>query len=90
MHSYLDVSNKVVLVTGASSGIGAATALLFAKLGARVAIGYHRNQAGAEEVRDLVRSAGASAMTVRGNAEIPEDIRAFGETVAAELGLSTF
>jgi NADPH:quinone reductase-like Zn-dependent oxidoreductase len=38
---YLKVRDKVVLVTGASSGIGAATAALFGKFGARVAIGFH-------------------------------------------------
>jgi NADPH:quinone reductase-like Zn-dependent oxidoreductase len=38
---YLKVQDKVVLVTGASSGIGAATAALFGKFGARVAIGFH-------------------------------------------------
>jgi 3-oxoacyl-[acyl-carrier protein] reductase len=86
MRSYLNVHDKVVFVTGGSSGIGAATALLFGTLGARVAIGYHKNQAGAEKVLDLVRSAGASAMTVQGNVQVPEDIHGFGQKVAAELG----
>ncbi|MBA2334148.1 MAG: SDR family NAD(P)-dependent oxidoreductase [Blastocatellia bacterium] len=48
MQNYFDFSGKVVLVTGASSGIGRATAELFGECGATVAVSYLRNRAGAE------------------------------------------
>jgi len=48
MKNYFDFTGKIVLVTGASSGIGRATAELFGEYGARVAVSYLKNQAGAE------------------------------------------
>ncbi|MDQ1473244.1 MAG: hypothetical protein QOJ99_4724, partial [Bryobacterales bacterium] len=47
MQNYLDLTGKTALITGASSGIGAAAAAIFADLGARIAIGYHSNEKGA-------------------------------------------
>src|SRR4051794_6581350 len=65
MTNYLDMTGKVALVTGASSGIGAATATVLADLGAKVAIGYYHNERGATQVRDSIVSAGGTAMTVK-------------------------
>jgi len=59
---------RSVLVTGGTRGIGKAIALRFADLGAaRVAIGYLRNDAPAEETAEELRSAGAEPVLVRGN-----------------------
>ena len=75
------------MITGASSGIGAATALVFADLGAKVAIGYHGNQAGAEKVREEIEKAGGTArsrfapMCAR-----PAEIRTMIEAVTKQLG----
>jgi 3-oxoacyl-[acyl-carrier protein] reductase len=65
MHNYLDLTGKTALVTGASSGIGAATALALADLGAAVAIGYHNNQNGADEVAARIASSGGKAIVLK-------------------------
>lgn len=60
----LDFTDQVVLVTGASSGIGAAVAREFGGLGAHTVLHYHRNAEGAEETRKLIEQAGGTAATV--------------------------
>ena len=71
-----------VLVTGGSRGIGRAIALRFAELGAaRVAIGYLRNDAAAEEVAGELRGLGAEPVLVRGNvssAKVADRVAALG------------
>lgn len=58
------LSERVVLVTGSSSGIGRATAVSFGQEEARVAITYHSNREGAEETGDLVHEAGSDPLWV--------------------------
>jgi 3-oxoacyl-[acyl-carrier protein] reductase len=60
----LDFTDQVVLVTGASSGIGAAVAREFGSLGAHTVLHYNRNAEGAEESRKLIEQAGGTATTV--------------------------
>lgn len=86
MHNYLDLSGKVALVTGASSGIGAATATLFAELGARVAIGFHRNQSGAEQVRNEIAATGGEAILCHADLSQPSGIESLVAQVSQELG----
>ena len=83
---YLDLTGEVALVTGGSSGIGAAAAVLLADLGARVAIGYHRNEAGAEAMRERIVAARGRAVAIRADVRRAADVRQLVERAAAELG----
>lgn len=55
--------SRVALVTGASRGIGAATAIALARAGHRVVVNYHRSEARAREVADAIQRGGGQAMT---------------------------
>jgi 3-oxoacyl-[acyl-carrier protein] reductase len=70
----LGLLNRVAFITGASSGIGAAAARIFAEEGADVVISYHRDRSGAERAAETVKSAGRQAwlcpMDVRSPASI--------------------
>lgn len=68
----MELNDKVALVTGASRGVGAATARLFAKEGCRVAINYRRSRAEADTV---VAEIGANAVAIAGDVASDADCR---------------
>ena len=62
-----DLRDKAVLVTGASTGIGAAVAQGFGRCGARVGVHYHKSRDHAEQVAAAVRAAGGAAAVLQGD-----------------------
>lgn len=86
MKNYMDLTGKVALITGASSGIGAATAAVFADLGAKVAIGYHQNRKGAEQVRDGIAAAGGNVIAIHADVRQAAGIQALVEGTTGRFG----
>ncbi len=76
---------KVALVTGGNAGIGKATALLFAREGARVVIAARRADAGEETVAEI-RDAGGEAIFVRTDVSRTEDVKNMVDTAVATYG----
>ena len=81
--------SAVVLITGASRGIGAATALLAARAGYAVAVNYTANSLAADEVVRQIRQAGGTAMAVQADVADEAQVLTMFEKVDAKLGRLT-
>ncbi len=81
--------SKVLLVTGGSRGIGAATALLAAQDGYAVAVNYTANSLAADEVVRQIRSNGGTAVTVQADVAVEADVVTMFKKIDAKLGRLT-
>jgi len=81
--------NQVLLITGASRGIGAATARLAAQAGWAVAVNYTANSLAADEVVRAIRAAGGHAITVQADVADEAQVLRMFEKIDAKLGRLT-
>jgi glucose 1-dehydrogenase len=80
----LGLAGQAALVTGASSGIGAAIAETLGAAGARVAVNYRSNADGAEKVAAAIREVGGEAIVIQADVSKEAEVdRLFAETLAA-------
>ncbi|MDB5947101.1 MAG: dehydrogenase with different specificity (related to short-chain alcohol dehydrogenase)-like [Ramlibacter sp.] len=80
---------QILLVTGASRGIGAATALLAARAGWAVAVNYSANSLAADEVVRQIRAGGGTAIAIQADVADERQVVAMFEQVDRELGRLT-
>jgi NAD(P)-dependent dehydrogenase (short-subunit alcohol dehydrogenase family) len=82
-------AQKIVLVTGSSRGIGAATARLAAAQGYDVAVNYTRDKEGAAAVVADIEKAGRRAVAIRADVSREDDVARLYETIDQRLGRLT-
>jgi NAD(P)-dependent dehydrogenase (short-subunit alcohol dehydrogenase family) len=78
--------NHVIVITGASRGIGAATALLAAQRGYAVCVNYRSNRTAADAVVTAIAQTSAKALAVAGDVSVEQDVVRLFQTVDRELG----
>ena len=83
------MSQAIMLVTGGSRGIGAATALMAAARGWQVALSYKDNAKAAEEVVQKIRAGGGTAIAVQADVSLEADVLRLFNAVDEQLGALT-
>jgi len=81
-----DLAGKAVLVTGASTGIGAALALAYASQKSKVALHYNSSQEAAEKLGKTIRDSGGEVFLVQGDFSLPADVERVVEDSARHFG----
>ena len=85
----LPLAGRVALVTGSSRGIGRATALRLAQMGADVAINYRNDQAGAQAVVAEIEALGRRSVATQADVSQEADVTRMGAEIESALGAIT-
>src|ERR671916_1475464 len=80
------LENKVAVVTGSSSGIGAAIARAFAAEGAAVVVNYSRHEDPAQKVLDQIEGAGGRGVVVAADVSDPREVEAMVQQAVSNFG----
>jgi len=80
------LKNKVILVTGASRGIGRAIAIKLGSLGANVAVNYLKNSDAAAEVVSIINENGGNAVAIQGDASMQTEAQSIVNRVIESFG----
>lgn len=82
----IDLKDRVAIVTGASLGIGRATAIAFAQAGAHVVVNYHSHHEAAEEVVRTIRDRGGRAINHQADVSQPRAVEQMLQRTVEEFG----
>ena len=82
----MGLTDKVVLITGASGGLGAGIAKAFAKQGAKIAVHYRTREEGADSVVSQIQSQGGIAKKFYADLRVERDMQCLIDEVVAEFG----
>jgi 3-oxoacyl-[acyl-carrier protein] reductase len=82
----MEIKGKVAVITGSSSGVGRAAALMFAERGCSAIINYSRSKSEAEEAATLCRAKGVGAIAVQADVSVDADCRRLIQTAVDSFG----
>jgi 3-oxoacyl-[acyl-carrier protein] reductase len=82
----MTLKDKVVLVTGSSSGIGQATAIRLAEEGAKIVVNYHVNKDGGEETLNKVKELSPESILIQADVSKEEDVERLFQEVVDKFG----
>jgi len=82
----MTLKDKIVLITGSSSGIGQATAIRFAEEGAKIVVNYHINKEGGEETLAKVKELSPESILVQADVSKEEDVERLFQEIVDKFG----
>lgn len=82
----MNLKDKVILITGSSSGIGKTTAIRYAKEGAKVVVNYHINEEGANETKKLIEDIDGTCLVVKADVSKSVEIKQLFDEIIKEFG----